>query len=413
MDFNYIPLHEYQVRNTVNKHVTRRVPFRQLFRSSRNKTSIQPTSFTTRVKKRYRQWTEERHRRRLLVNIMKLIYKRRFVKRILFGTGICLLLVFIFIFIIIPLVYKNSYSFQRSLLFLNFVNIPVNFKSPSSLGLDGARNFYLTTEDNVTLGVWQILPQLLLPKLKASEFSEKDYENALGDGTPVFIYMHGNSGNRGSAHRVELYKILQQNNYHVVAFDYRSYGDSSPVEPSESGVVSDSKAVYNWVKSHSNGAKIYFWGHSLGTGISSHLLDVLESEGRTISGLVLEAPFNNMCDEVRSYPLAKMFRYLPWFDFFFTEPMYENGLKFQSDRHLVKVKAPILILHAEDDLVIPIQLGLKLYETVQSSRQGKSPIKFIKFDKNLHFGHKFIYKDTGLSSTIKDFVKESSKYKPF
>lgn len=55
-----------------------------------------------------------------------------------------------------------------------------------------------------------------------------------------------------------------------------------------------------------------------------------------------------------------MFRYLPWFDFFFTEPMYQNGLKFQSDRHLVKVKAPILILHAEDDLVIPIKLGLKV-----------------------------------------------------
>lgn len=40
--------------------------------------------------------------------------------------------------------------------------------------------------------------------------------------------------------------------------------------------------------------------------------------------------------------------------------MYENGLKFQSDRHLVRVKAPILILHAEDDLVIPINLGRKV-----------------------------------------------------
>lgn len=92
--------------------------------------------------------------------------------------------------------------------------------------------------------------------------------------------------------------------------------------------------------------------------------------------------------------------------------MYENGLKFQSDRHLVKVKAPILILHAEDDIVIPIKLGLKLYETVLSSRQGKSPIKFIKFDKNQHFGHKFIYKDESLSNKIEEFVKESSKYKP-
>lgn len=40
--------------------------------------------------------------------------------------------------------------------------------------------------------------------------------------------------------------------------------------------------------------------------------------------------------------------------------MYENGLKFESDKHLARVKAPILILHAEDDMVIPITLGRKV-----------------------------------------------------
>lgn len=37
----------------------------------------------------------------------------------------------------------------------------------------------------------------------------------------VVIYMHGNAGTRASDHRVQLYKILNDRNYHVIAFDYR------------------------------------------------------------------------------------------------------------------------------------------------------------------------------------------------
>lgn len=332
---------------------------------------------------------------------------------LLLGTAIFCLFLFVIVFIIVPVIYKNSYSFQRNLLFLNFVTMPTNFKNPKAAGLSGARNFYITTDDNVTLGVWQILPSSRLSPIGLEVYTEKDFENALASGLPIFIYLHGNSGNRGSGHRVELYKKLQKCNYNVIAFDYRSYGDSSNVDPSEEGVVSDSKAVYKWIKSHSKKSKIFLWGHSLGTGISSHLLDDLESEGAEIAGLVLEAPFNNMADEVRSYPMTKLFRHLPWFDYFFTEPMYENGFKFESDKHLLRVKAPILILHAEDDLVIPISLGHKLYNKVKEARSGRSPTTFLKFDKSNHFGHKFIYKDAELDKKVMKFVDDSLSFKPF
>jgi abhydrolase domain-containing protein 12 len=48
------------------------------------------------------------------------------------------------------------------------------------------------------------------------------YEELLSHGEPVIVYMHGNSGSRGSPHRVELYTLLRNMNYHVIAFDYRS-----------------------------------------------------------------------------------------------------------------------------------------------------------------------------------------------
>ncbi|XP_073987588.1 lysophosphatidylserine lipase ABHD12 isoform X2 [Rhodnius prolixus] len=339
---------------------------------------------------------------------MKFIYKRKFIKRILFGTLIAALLIFAVIFIVIPVIYRYSYVFQRNLLFLNFVSVPVDFKHPEKLNLMGARNFYVRTDDNVTIGVWHILPSKF-----ATSGSQKDTTDWLNRGDPIFVYMHGNSGNRGTAHRLELYRLLQKNNFHIIAFDYRSYGDSSPVEPSETGVVNDSKHVYEWVKLKAGSSPIFLWGHSLGSGIASHLLDILEKQKEEIQGLVLESPFNNMSDEIRSYPLARIFKFLPWFDYFFIQPMYDNGLRFESDVHLSKVSAPIMILHAEDDIVIPIDLGEKLSDSIKKARisqNSNSPLIFHPFSKNEGLGHKNIYRAAELPLYILDFVNNSLAY---
>ena len=43
------------------------------------------------------------------------------------------------------------------------------------------------------------------------------------------------------------HQVLRQLDCHVVCFDYRGYADSTMVLPNETGVVSDAKAVYNWL----------------------------------------------------------------------------------------------------------------------------------------------------------------------
>lgn len=129
--------------------------------------------------------------------------------------------------------------------------------------------------------------------------SKDAYENVLKNATlPVILYMHGNSGNRASSHRVELYKLFQNLDYHLICYDYRSkdivlknniiynvnwnnfemkikfssflligYGDSENADLSEMGVVTDSKFVLEWIMKIVNGsAPVFVWGHSLGTG---------------------------------------------------------------------------------------------------------------------------------------------------
>ncbi|XP_054281651.1 lysophosphatidylserine lipase ABHD12-like isoform X2 [Macrosteles quadrilineatus] len=341
---------------------------------------------------------------------MNIFFKRRFIRRICFGTFIFALVCFLFVFVVVPFIFRYSYDMQRGLLFLTFVRVPnVDYNKPSNLGLVGARNLQLKTKDGLKIGVWHTLPvkhQLVAAAgqwLTGKDPSDQ-YNDWLRTETTI-IYCHGNAGTRASDHRVRLYQILNQMNYHVIAFDYRGYADSTRVPTGEEGVVEDAKTVISWVLDRATSGQVFVWGHSLGTAIASHALAELEAEGRQVPGLILEAPFNNLSDEIREYPICQLFTWLPWFDFFFVDPVFDNRLRFQSDVNLRNVSAPILFLHAEDDMVVPYKLGKKLYNAVMGYRKDdKTVTEFVTFEYKMGHGHKFIYRDKRLPSILRKFI---------
>lgn len=130
----------------------------------------------------------------------------------------------------------------------------------------------------------------------------------------IVLYLHGNTASRGASHRVDLYKLLRSLNYHVVTLDYRGYGDSANISPTERGVVYDALAVYQYITSISKNP-VYLWGHSLGTGVATHLLSLLTD--MSLPGpkaVVLESPFNNIREEICAHPFSKVTSILkPWY----------------------------------------------------------------------------------------------------
>ncbi|XP_043503490.1 lysophosphatidylserine lipase ABHD12 isoform X1 [Polistes fuscatus] len=329
-------------------------------------------------------------------------------------TGICLwwiikisIVTYIILFGILPLIFHYSYTVQRKILFLNFVHWPLNtdFSKPEDLGLKGVRNFYLHTDEHVKLGVWHILPQSLANDSFVG--TDEAFETSLyNSNKPVFLYMHGNSGNRASRHRLELYKLFQHLDYHVICFDYRSYGDSDEADLSEIGIINDTKYIIKWVMAKVNGtAPVFVWGHSLGTGVSTHALALLSAMDVTPTGLILESPFNNIVDEISEHPFAQMFKHLPWFHWLIVEPFYHNGLRFESDKHIENVTCPIVILHAEDDNVIPFYLGEKLYKAgLKYHNNDTNQIKMFLIDASYGFGHNYICRYKALPNIIESFV---------
>lgn len=106
--------------------------------------------------------------------------------------------------------------------------------------------------------------------------------------------------------------------------DYRGFADSSNISPTEDGCVSDALAMYRYIK-NLTASPVFVYGHSLGklinfentlplpkgyflnqgTGISLHMAsDVNKSNIDNPKGVILEAPFNNMRDEVIKHPFT-------------------------------------------------------------------------------------------------------------
>lgn len=118
--------------------------------------------------------------------------------------------------------------------------------------------------------------------------------------------MHGNTASRGSGHRIDVYRLLRQLGYHVISLDYRGYGDSDPVSPTEEGVVLDAIGVFHYIRNLTTNP-IFIWGHSLGTGVATNMLSQLKQNPEMKPrGVILEAPFTNIRDEIRQHPFARV-----------------------------------------------------------------------------------------------------------
>ena len=110
----------------------------------------------------------------------------------------------------------------------------------------------------------------------------------------ISFMCHGNGGWMGNM----LYSDITDHlaNYSTIfTFDYRGYGMSENITPTEKGVYQDARSAWDFVTSkHSNVKTIFPVGYSLGGSIVSHLLkDLVKEDKVTPDNLLLLATFYN------------------------------------------------------------------------------------------------------------------------
>jgi pimeloyl-ACP methyl ester carboxylesterase len=118
----------------------------------------------------------------------------------------------------------------------------------------------------------------------------------------------------------------------IVLLHYRGYGGSGG-QPTEQALADDALALFDRV--HAAHPDVVVVGRSLGTGVAVRLASI-----RPVSHLVLVTPYDSLLElaraQFRAFPVALLLRD-----------------KFESWRYAPKVNAPVLIVAAEQDEVIP------------------------------------------------------------
>ncbi|OQR72541.1 monoacylglycerol lipase ABHD12 isoform 1 [Tropilaelaps mercedesae] len=314
------------------------------------------------------------------------------------------------LYVLIPIWFYSCPWLRQHVVFLSLISLPpfLNLSNPDSFGLYCPTNFYVESEPGLKLGTWYI-PSTNVP-------CDRTAPLAFAGEDPVVLYLHGNAGTRGGTHRVGLYKLLTgKAKAHVVAVDYRGYGDSSRIKtPTVDGLVHDAMAVYRRIRETVPNKRIIVWGHSLGTGVSTYLLANLTKIRDLPAGLVLESPFDMLANAVKHNPMARLHRFMPFFEKVFVESLNnhpETNFNSLEKSRLISPRLPIVILEAKDDVVIPFELAERLYRSFVDFRQGRPDegrIDFVTFAKEYGYGHKYIYTHPGLAEKMRAFFDQAT-----
>ncbi|ENN79842.1 hypothetical protein YQE_03664, partial [Dendroctonus ponderosae] len=173
------------------------------------------------------------------------------------------------------------------------------------------------------------------------------------------------------------------------------YGDSQPGEMLENNVVNDCVQVYKWLQNRTE-SPIYIWGHSLGANLATSTVARLD-QNANLTGLILEAAFTSLTDELYFHPYVKYLKWLPWFWDTVVKPLQHNGFLFDTTKHIEMVQCPILFLHAKDDEIVPYFMSQALYTASKKRNVSEwvlNDTKLVLFNAKIGLNHYFIYRDS-------------------
>lgn len=163
-------------------------------------------------------------------------------------------------------------------------------------------------------------------------------------GAPVLLYLHGARWNvAGSAPRI---RRMQEMGFSVLAVDYRGFGKSTAVLPSEDMAYEDARAAWDWLGRQYPDKPRYVFGHSLGGAIAIDLASKVQDE----RGVIVEGTFTSIPDVASSMKWG----WLP------VGPLITQ--RFESVRKVAKVDSPLLVVHGSNDALIASDLGRRLFD---------------------------------------------------
>jgi uncharacterized protein len=159
--------------------------------------------------------------------------------------------------------------------------------------------------------------------------------------TPItnlwIIYFHGNSGN--ITDRLGKARTLEAMGFPVCLLEYRGYGGNKG-SPNERGFQQDAcRLLTTLFQAGLKPGQMIFYGESLGAGIAVQMATEFPP-----ARLILESPYTSLWEVAKvHYPVLTTLY-----------PSLIQRDRFDNAAKLASIRAPLLLLHARHDTVIPI-----------------------------------------------------------
>ena len=205
----------------------------------------------------------------------------------------------------------------------------------------------------------------------------------------TFLYFHGNDGNVSIS--VQEITPLVDLRYSVCVIDYRGYGASERLFPSEQSVYEDAEAVWNYaVRDRGiDPGQLYIYGQSLGGAIAIELA----RRHPEAAGLIVESSFTSIYDMAR---LDIVYRALPL--------NLVLNQRFESLNKVPSLKMPVLFMHGTADEIVPYSMGQALFEA------APEPKRFVVLQDGRHDHSR--HAEPVIRDAIDRFVRETSRGRP-
>lgn len=200
-------------------------------------------------------------------------------------------------------------------------------KYPDLLGLK-YEDVELKTDDGVKLNGWY------LPNENSSR---------------IILYCHGNEGNISD--RLDHLKLFHDLGFNIFIFDYRGFGKSTG-KITERGTYYDAAMAWQYLRLVHNfkAENIIIFGRSLGAPIAARV-----AANQNPSALIIESGFISI-----QALGAKLFPYLP--------VSLLTRFSYDTQNYLKRVKCPVLVIHSDEDEIIPFRHGRELFDNITGKK---------------------------------------------
>jgi abhydrolase domain-containing protein 13 len=233
---------------------------------------------------------------------------------------------------------------------------PRGYRSPSERGVDAFEDCRIRCDDGVEIHAW--LLQYTVPS--GPNFSQALRPRSADHKAPTILFFHGNAGNIGFR-LPNAVKMMQETKSNVLMVEYRGYGDSDTVPPTEAGLKLDAEAALNYCLEHPliDSDRLFLFGRSLGGAVAFHLAKHAQDKGIPLSGIMVENTFTSIADMVdRLMPAVAWIKALV--------------LRISWDSTLIvpHLSLPMLFLAGSSDELVPPSQMSRLVELAASHSES-------------------------------------------